>query len=158
MFPWNSQFPFQQSKMPDYLKKMNPNEVENYVSQVMSQVFGGDLSSSFPFPKQQENQEEESAAPKKRKKASHEIFETTEHVFVKLDVEPETAKQMKIEHSSHRLYLQNFPEEGKSDYINLPSLVKRKGSKAVYREKVLELTLLKNEDPTLTEIGIIYNE
>lgn len=156
MFPWNSQFPFQQSKLPDYLKKMNPNDVENYVSQVMSQVFGNDLASSFPFPKQAE--EDQMDPEPSSAKPRHEIFETSDHVFVKAEMAPETAKQVKIQHSSHKLFLENYPSEGHTEAIALPSLIRRKGSKAVYKQPFLEVALMKNEDNTMTEIFISENE
>ncbi|ALC81315.1 MULTISPECIES: Hsp20/alpha crystallin family protein [Bacillus] len=145
MFDWNRFFPFQNQFTKDQFKQMNPNEVESYVNQVMSSVFGKGYPSQFPFRDPLHNEDNNHAAH---------TFETNDHVFVKLQINEKQLEEIKIKHTSHTLIIENFPKDGDDHKIILPSLVKRKGTKASYNDGNLEIRFMKLEDYQLSEIEI----
>ncbi|MTH51994.1 hypothetical protein GKZ89_01140 [Bacillus mangrovi] len=151
MFPWNKQNPFNQQKLPDFFSKMNPNQVENYVQQVMGQVFGQDQpSGGFPYQFGQFGQQgEEKKAPQ-----TEDWFEATDRLYFKIPVPRKTAKDVLIQHNSHQLTLVNFPGKGEKQTFQMPHAVRRKGTKASYQDEVLELVFIKMEDSNVTEITI----
>jgi HSP20 family molecular chaperone IbpA len=144
MFDWNRLFPFQNQFTKDQMKQMNPNEVEAYVNQVMESVFGNAYPAQFPF---RDPMHSESKSP------AH-TFETNDHVFVKLQINENQLKEIKIKHTSHTLVIENFPKNGENHKLVLPALVKRKGTKASYNEGTLEIRFMKKEDYHLSEIEI----
>lgn len=149
MFPWNNKMPFNEINSPDSLKNMNPNEVEKYIQHVMKSVFGGDFSQTFPFQGDLNNYTNHT--PKINK---HEIFETSDFIYVKIPVEETLLPLLKIQHTSSQLIIINYPAEGEQKTIMLPSPVKRKGTKAIYRGNMLEIRLIRNEDHHFSEIPI----
>ncbi|AZB43186.1 spore gernimation protein GerT [Bacillus sp. FJAT-42376] len=152
MFPWNKQYPFNQQKLPDFFKKMNPNQVENYVQQVMGQVFGQDQAAGFPYQFAENHEEKQKSVP------SESWYEATDRLYFKIPIPAEQAKNVKIQHNSHQLTLVNFPETGEKKSFQMPFLVRRKGTKATYQNEELELSFLKNEDLNVTEIHIPEEE
>jgi len=144
MFPWNKS---PSKHMNDWMKNMNPKEVEEYVNQVMNQIFG----SSFPF----ESSSISSPIIKKEEKQQHiDIFETKEYVYVTVAITEEQKRKMKIQHNSHLLYLVNYPKQNDKKKVMLPSPVKRKGTKVYIRDGKLEIKLIKLEDHQFSEIEI----
>jgi HSP20 family molecular chaperone IbpA len=153
MFPWNKQFPFDQSGFTQHFNKMNPKEVENYIQTVMKNVFGGDFSQGFPFqgePSQNDNRVISSKPPKP------EIFETNDYVYVKLPVEMDDVENIKIQHTNHQLIVNNYPKQSEQNKFMLPSPVKRKGTRARYVEGYLEIQFLRLHDHTISEVDIKY--
>lgn len=153
MFPWNKQFPFDQSGFTQHFNKMNPKEVENYIQTVMKNVFGGDFSQGFPFqgePSQNDNRVKSSKPPKP------EIFETNDYVYVKLPVEMDDVENIKIQHTNHQLIVNNYPKQSEQNKFMLPSPVKRKGTRARYVEGYLEIQFLRLHDHTISEVDITY--
>ncbi|MCY9393176.1 spore gernimation protein GerT, partial [Bacillus haynesii] len=84
------------------------------------------------------------------------IFETTSHVFVKIPLNKEQLNLLKIKHTSQTLIIENYPEKGRQEKVVLPSLVRRKGTKAIFKDGILEVMFLKNEDFNLSEIDITF--
>jgi len=82
MFPWNKHFPFnnQTGQMPDTFKNMNPKNVEEYIQNVMGNVFGEGFSQQFPY---QGNLTAKDNQPKGNP-VNTELFETNDNIFVKL--------------------------------------------------------------------------
>jgi HSP20 family molecular chaperone IbpA len=153
MFPWNKQFPFDQSSFTQHFNKMNPKEVENYIQTVMKNVFGGDFSQGFPFqgePSQNDNRVKSSKPPKP------EIFETNDYVYVKLPVEMDDVENIKIQHTNHQLIVNNYPKQSEQNKFMLPSPVKRKGTRARYVEGYLEIQFLRLHEHTISEVDITY--
>ncbi|ADM38124.1 Hsp20/alpha crystallin family protein [Bacillus spizizenii ATCC 6633 = JCM 2499] len=152
MFEWNKYFPFHNQFSKEALKKADPKEVETYVNRVMESVFGSDYAAQFPFrdplPKK-----EQPAKPDA--KPDIDIFETADHVFVKVPISESQLEQLKIKHTSHALMIENFPNLGHPKKINLPCLVKRKGTKAVYKDGLLEVMFQKQQDYNMSEVEII---
>lgn len=153
MFPWNKQFPFDQSGFTQHFNKMNPKEVENYIQSVMKNVFGGDFSQSFPFQGEiPQNQISEDSS----KQSQPDIFETNDYVYVKLPISKENVSHIKIQHTNHQLIVINYPKESKQTKYMLPSPVKRKGTSARYIEGFLEIQFLKLQDYSISEVDISY--
>lgn len=95
---------FPQSIFQGSIKKADPKEVEHYVNSVMESVFGSDSAAQFPFrdplPTKEKTQ---------RTEPDIDIFETADHVFVKVAVTESQLEQLKIKHTSHRLLIEHFP-------------------------------------------------
>ncbi|TXC93153.1 spore gernimation protein GerT [Metabacillus litoralis] len=150
MFPWNKQFPFDQSSFTKNLNKMNPKEVENYIQNVMKNVFGGDLSQSFPF----QGDLTQNERVEKVEKPTPEIFETNEFVYVKLNIPKNHDKDIKLQHTNHQLLVKNYPKQGDVSKYMLPAPVKRKGTKARYIDHYLEIQLVKLDENSISEVDI----
>ncbi|WP_299093482.1 Hsp20/alpha crystallin family protein [uncultured Metabacillus sp.] len=150
MFPWNKQFPFDQTGFTQHFNKMNPKEVENYIQSVMKNVFGGDFSQQFPFQGEllQKNKNERSS-----KQDSPEIFETNDYIYVKLPVSEEEIGKLKLQHTRHQFIVQHQSEETKH---MLPAPVKRKGTKARYTDGFLEIQFIKLQEESISEVAISY--
>lgn len=142
MFPWNKS-PSQ--NMNDWMKNLNPKEVEQYVNQVMNQVFG----TSFPFETSSISNQF-----KKKDEVQLDIFETKEFVYVTVPITDEQKRKIKIQHNSHLLFLVHYPKENEKKKIMLPSPVKKKGTKIYIQEDKLEIKFLKLEDHQYSEIEI----
>lgn len=154
MFPWNKQFPFNQSDFTTQLNKMNPKEVENYIQSVMKNVFGGDFTQSFPFQGELSKQVQTENSPKQ---TPPELFETNEFVYVKLPISEKNVGSIKIQHTNNQLIINN--ESKKADQTTkytLPSPVKRKGTKARYVDGFLEIQLIKLKEHSISEVDITY--
>ncbi|WP_226666665.1 Hsp20/alpha crystallin family protein [Metabacillus litoralis] len=149
MFPWNKQFPFDQTGFTKNLNKMNPKEVENYIQSVMKNVFGGDLSQSFPF-------QGDLSPNEKVQTPKPEIFETNEYVYVKLNISKNHDNDIKVQHTNHQLIIKNYPKQGEVSKYMLPAPVKRKGTKARYIDNYLEIQLVKLTENSISEIDITY--
>ncbi|MCO4850506.1 Hsp20/alpha crystallin family protein [Bacillus vallismortis] len=151
MFEWNKYFPFHNQFSKETLKKTDPKEVETYVNRVMESVFGSDYAAQFPF---------RDPLPKKEQPAKSDttsdidLFETTDHVFVKVPISEGQLDQVKIKHTSHTLMIENLPNVNHPKKINLPCLVKRKGTKAVYKDGLLEVMFQKQHDYNMSEVEI----
>ncbi|WFE12519.1 spore gernimation protein GerT [Bacillus atrophaeus] len=150
MFEWNKYFPFQNQFSKEALKNVDPKDVEDYVNRVMESVFGSNHAAQFPFrdplPKKEKSMD---AAPE------IDIFETADHVFVKIPAAKEQIDNIKIKHTSQALFVENFHQKDQQKKVVLPSLVKRKGTKAVYKDGLLEVMFLKYDDYNLSEVEIM---
>jgi HSP20 family protein len=153
MFPWNKQFPFEQTGFTQHLNKMNPKEVENYIQSVMKNVFGGDFSQSFPFQGEIPQHEIKGNSSKQ---TQPEIFETNDYVYVKLPISKEDVCNIKIQHTNTQLFVNNYPEQSEQAKYILPSPVKRKGTNARYVEGYLEIQFLRQHDYRISEVDISY--
>lgn len=149
MFPWNKQFPFDQSGFTKHLNKMNPKEVENYIQNVMKNVFSGDFTQNFPFQGQITNNEN-------HEKPKPEIFETNDYVYVKLPLNDTDYRKIKLQHTNHQLIVTNYPKELDQSKYMLPCPVKRKGTKARYFDDFIEMQFLKLSESSISEIDISY--
>jgi HSP20 family molecular chaperone IbpA len=175
MFPWNSFFPFNKN-MKDMMKNMNPQDVDQYVKGVMGEMFPKDwqgMQNPGDFMKnmggmmtgmngmegtngnstQQSRQEHEDHHPVEKIPVN--IFEALESVYIQLKISDEAlVKNMKIFHTSNQAILENIPSSGERQVITLPSLVKKKGSSAQYKDGILEIKIPKSIDLQFTEIDV----
>ncbi|MCP6683925.1 Hsp20/alpha crystallin family protein [Bacillus nakamurai] len=153
MFEWNRYFPFNNQFSKETFKNADPKDVESYVNQVMESVFGSDYAGQFPFrdPLSKKTEPVEAAPPK----PEIDLFETSDHVFAKIPVEQDELDHIRIKHTSHSLVIENSSLSEEKKEIVLPSLVKRKGTKAVYRDGIIEVMFSKQEDYNLSEVEIM---
>ncbi|MFN2745729.1 MULTISPECIES: hypothetical protein [Bacillus] len=156
MFDWQRFFPFQQFSK-DGVQGADPKDVEQYIHQIMKNVFGPGYTGQFPF---RDPLSQESPAAKEHGPSDEhdpiDVFETTSHVFVKIPLTKEQLNPLKIKHTSQTLIMENYPEPGQQKKVILPSLVRRKGTKALYKDGILEVMFFKNEDFNLSEIDITF--
>ncbi|MGR3764615.1 Hsp20/alpha crystallin family protein [Rossellomorea sp. NS-SX7] len=165
MFPW-SLFPFSKD-MKEQMNQMNPKEIDSYVQDMMKKMFPGGWSNMMnpteamkghqPFihPMSNEPNHQESKASTPANSIPVNIFETFEDVYIRLKIpDEEWMKQMKIFHTSNQAIIENIPEHGDRQVLTLPSLVKRKGAIAQFRDGILELKIPKSIDIQYTEIDV----
>lgn len=153
MFEWNRYFPFNNHFSKETFKNADPKDVESYVNRVMESVFGSGYAGQFPFRDPLSQKAEPVEA--KPEKPEIDLFETSDHVFAKIPVEQDELDHIRIKHTSHSLVIENSSLfEGKKEIV-LPSLVKRKGTKAVYRDGIIEVMFSKQEDYNLSEVEIM---
>ncbi|MGM0845295.1 MAG: Hsp20/alpha crystallin family protein [Bacillota bacterium] len=165
MFPWNSFFPFNKN-MKDMMKNMNPQEVDQYVKGVMKQMFPsdwqgmqnpGDLMSNMNNMMNGSSSEtsREHSHQENSEKIPVNVFEALENIYIQLKIsDEELVKKMKVFHTSNQAILENIPSAGERQVITLPSLVKKKGSSAQYKEGILEIKIPKSIDLQYTEIDV----
>lgn len=149
MFPWNksSNMPFH---MNDMLKNMNPKDVEKYVNDVMTQVFGESLPTSFPHHVSNSNDEKR----KEKQQPNMDVFETNDFVYVRIPIDRKNVKRLTVRHTHHTLEIVYDSEKVETKKIMLPSPVRRKGTKTFIRENELEIQLVKMNEIDYTEIEI----
>ena len=159
MFPWNL---FQFNKdMQSKMKQMNPEEVNQYVQKMMDNMF------SSGFPHNMNNQEmmknvhpfqSTHEHPNSQSNDSHlkySIFETHECIFVRIQIDSEKwLEELKVYHTSNLLILEHIPSYTDKHSIPLPSLVKKKGSTASFKDGILEIKMGKNIDMQYSEVDI----
>ncbi|RLQ95396.1 Hsp20/alpha crystallin family protein [Falsibacillus albus] len=159
MFPWNMMFPFNKDTK-NVMKQMKPEEVEGYVEGMMSKLFPGQMQSMFnpddlmkqmnPFFQQQKEQR-----PQASSSIDAQVFETFEDVYVRIPVkEDESISHMRVYHTSNQAIIENMPKLGDRHVVTLPSLVKKKGSYAQYKEGILEIKIPKSLDMQFTEVDV----
>ncbi|WLR43341.1 spore gernimation protein GerT [Bacillus carboniphilus] len=151
--PWDQFFPFEgKNNFTDMLNNMDPNDVENYVQQIMKKVFGeNQFSDQFPFNSGTFNPIVNNSQTRSSK---IEIFNMKDHIYVKVPLNVERANHLKIQHSSYELILHNYPDEGETTTQILPSAVRRKGTKVSREENHIEIRFIKRDDIDYTEIEI----
>lgn len=161
MFPWNL-FPFNK-QMKDQMKQMNPKEVDSYIQGMMKNMFPGGWDSmmnpnemmkgvqSFVPPMNNQPKRPDSSSPS----IPTNVFESFEDVYIRFQIpNEEWMKELRIFHTSNQAIIENIPENGDRQVITLPSLVKKKGAIAQYKEGVLELKIPKSIDMQYTEIDV----
>ncbi|RIW35055.1 Hsp20/alpha crystallin family protein [Bacillus salacetis] len=175
MFPWNSFFPFNKN-MKDMMKNMNPQDVDQYVKGVMHEMFPkdwqgmqnpGDLMKNMGGMMNGfngmngSNEKAGEYSPDGQDDRQHNekipvnIFESLESIYIQLKIsDEELVKNMKVFHTSNQAILENIPSSGERQVITLPSLVKKKGSSAQYKEGILEIKIPKSIDLQFTEIDV----
>ncbi|WP_175991391.1 Hsp20/alpha crystallin family protein [Bacillus sp. Marseille-Q1617] len=167
MFPW-SLFPFSKD-MKEQMNQMNPKEIDSYVQDMMKKMFPGGWNNMMnpaetmkghqPFIHPMSNEPNHHHQDSKGSSPSHSIpvniFETFEDVYIRLKIpNDEWMKQLKIYHTSNQAIIENIPEHGDRQVLTLPSLVKRKGAVAQFRDGILELKIPKSIDMQYTEIDV----
>jgi HSP20 family molecular chaperone IbpA len=165
MFPW-SLFPFNKD-MKEQMNNMNPKEIDSYVQNMMKNMFPGGWSSMMnpnegmkghqPFihPMDGESAQRDQGTPPRQNQIPVNIFETFEDVYIRMKIPSDDwMKQMKIYHTSNQAIIENIPEQGDRQVLTLPSLVKKKGAMAQYKDGVLELKIPRSIDMQYTEIDV----
>lgn len=155
MFPWNM-LPFDKNSQRKFLE-MKPEEIENYVQQMMGKMFQPDMKGMFKPEEWLKGMQQQGASPsdKPTNKLNSEIFETHDFVYVRVPLKNDTwLNQMKMFYTSNQVIIEHIPDFSDKHTIVLPATVKRKGASATHRDGVLELRLPKIVDLQFSEIDI----
>lgn len=162
MFPWNL-FPFSK-EMQSKMQHMKPEEINQYVQNMMGKMFQSSVSKEMnpqdilkelqgfhPFHQTHAHV----STPSHDEKLNYAVFETHDHIFVRIQIETEDwLRQLKLTHTSHLLILEHIPQMGDKHSIPLPSLVQKKGTTAQFKDNMLEVKIPKNADMQYSEIDI----
>lgn len=171
MFPWNM-FPFNNKN--NFMKQMNSQDIEKQVQNMISQFMpeqwkdmfnhedmikraasmfqnGGQPQSNQASENTQQDQPQPSASPA----IDVSVFETFDDIYVRLPIKNESwLKQVKIYHTSNQAIIENIPEMGQRHVITLPTLIKKKGTIAQYKDEMLEIKMTKSADMQYTEVDV----
>ena len=152
MFPWNF-FPFSK-EMQAKLQRMKPEEINQFVQNMMNNMFQSTSPHSMNMNPEVFSEEFQEPA-KTNSKLHYTLFETHDDIFVRVEIESEDWLQaMKLTHTSNLLILEHIPGWEDTHKIPLPSLVKKKGTTAHYKEGMLEIKIPKNIDLQFSEVDI----
>ena len=147
--------------MQDKLQRMKPEEINQFVQSMMNKMFQTSLPNMMNL-----NQDEfmkgfhpfqdiNGTSRNQSKKLQFSIFETHDDIFVRIVIESEEwLKALKLTHTSNLLIIEHIPEHEDSQKIPLPTLVKKKGTTAQYKDGMLEVKIPKNIDLQYSEVDI----
>jgi hypothetical protein len=155
LFPWNM-LPFDKNSQRKFLE-MKPEEIENYVQQMMGKMLQPDMKGMFKPEEWLKGMQQQDTSPsdKPTNKLNAEIFETHDFVYVRVPLKNDAwLNQMKMFYTSNQVIIEHIPDFSDKHTIVLPATVKRKGASATHRDGVLELRLPKIVDLQFSEIDI----
>jgi HSP20 family molecular chaperone IbpA len=154
MFPWNL-FPFNKD-MKDNLQKMKPEEINNYVQDIIGKVMPGNFRGMMN-PQDVFNgfQPASPSSTASSGPLNSSAFETHDFVYVRIPIKDEEwIKFIQIYHTSNQLIVENIPQREDKHIITLPAIVKKKGSSANYKDGILEVKIPKNVDMQFSQIDV----
>ncbi|GKU80859.1 Hsp20/alpha crystallin family protein [Niallia sp. NCCP-28] len=156
MFPWNL-FPFNK----DAKSKMNgmkPADIQNYVQEMMDKMMPDSLQKMNPqdmFKNITSANNSNTANQTANKLFDYVVFETHHHCFVRIPILDEAwLKNIKIYYTSNQVIIQHIPKESDKHIITLPSVVRKKGSIAAFKEGILEIKIQKSNEMSYSEIDV----
>ncbi|QQZ11148.1 Hsp20/alpha crystallin family protein [Heyndrickxia vini] len=171
MFPWNM-FPFNKNNI---MKQINPQDIEKQVQNMLSQFMPGKWEGMFNHEdmlkratsmfqqntdQNTTNSETNTATQDQQPQSTPtefdvSVFETFDDIYVRTPIKDEEwLKRVKIYHTSNQVIIENIPEVGQRHVITLPSLIKKKGTVAQYKDEMLEIKMTKNADMQFTEVDV----
>ncbi|GIN88365.1 hypothetical protein J6TS2_47510 [Heyndrickxia sporothermodurans] len=172
MFPWNL-FPFGNKNNP--MKQFNPQEIEKQVKDMMSQFIPGQFEGMFNYEDMikrassmfqngeftqtsQTSQSSETMNQQSSNTSSNidvNLFETFDDIYIRIPIKDEEwLKKVKIYHTSNQAIIENIPEIGNRHVVTLPTLIKKKGTVAQYKDEILEIKMTKHPDMQYTEVDV----
>lgn len=151
MFPFNF-FPFNKD-MKNKLQHMKPDEIDQFIKNILGNVMPaqtGNTVNSQDFVNHFR-----SPPPQQVNSLNSTAFETHDSVFVRIPIKDESLlKDVRIYHTANQLMVENIPERDDKHSITLPSMVKKKGSSAKFRDGILEIKLIKSHDIHYSQIDV----
>jgi HSP20 family molecular chaperone IbpA len=154
MFPWNM-FPFNKD-MKDTLQKMKPEEVDNYVQDIIGKIMPGNMRGMMN-PQDMFNGFQSSVSQQQPATGvlNSTSFETHDFVFVRIPIKHEEwIRNLRIYHTSNQLIVEHVPKHEDKHIITLPAIVRKKGASANYKDSVLEVKIPKNIDMQFSQIDV----
>ena len=131
-------------KKDPFDEKMLQNLIEQWTKQMFPAYF-----------QPQTNKKNAEQRSNKKMNLKEEIFETHDYIFIRIPIsDRQNLKNIKIQFSHTRCTIQGLLENQRPYEIILPKPVQKKGAKAVYRDQVLEIQLVKSLDWHFGEIDI----
>ncbi|MET3695979.1 hypothetical protein SAMN05877753_102489 [Bacillus oleivorans] len=155
MFPWNWKMPFGKQNENAIGGPFSPEQFQKYVDQMMNQMFPPQFKEIMNNPASWNNRPYQGTSNPSLSPFSEKVFETHEDVFVRLTIEDKSwLDKMKISYTRNQCMITDAPEEGDTWMIHLPSLVRKKGAKTVFKDNILEIKLPKSVEWQETEIEL----
>ncbi|TYR81740.1 spore gernimation protein GerT [Priestia megaterium] len=159
MFPFGK-FPFK-NQGEGFNGNLNPKNIDQYVQQVLSnamgQSFPGFMKNNEFFKQAQQMYDQQLSQTKEQHtKLQPTIFETHEECIIQLPLQnKEAVQQLKVAHTPYSCMIEGYyDDEPFREEWKLPCSVSRKGSKASYRNGILEIKLIKYHNLPVTEIDV----
>ncbi|MFQ3545971.1 Hsp20/alpha crystallin family protein [Halobacillus rhizosphaerae] len=149
MNPFQSLFPFGED-VDKWMKASQSNDIHKFVNGVLSNSMPKGLAQMPGFSNMGfSNMGAEQA------KLNETVFDSHDHVYVKIPIhDPSSLDSLKIYHKSYQLIIEGVPYKGDLHTITLPSLVRKKGTVARYRDNELQIRLPKKIDTQYSEVNI----
>ncbi|HWO76264.1 MAG TPA: Hsp20/alpha crystallin family protein [Bacillus sp. (in: firmicutes)] len=157
MFPWNWKMPFGKQNEHSIGGSFSPEHFQKYVDQMMNQMFPPQIKEMMSNPSSWSHRfnQHQGAADYSASPFSEKVFETHDDVFIRLTIEDKSwLHQMKISYTRNQCMIMDAPAEGDTWTIPLPSLVRKKGAKTVFKDNILEIKLPKSVEWQETEIEL----
>ncbi|WP_342351986.1 Hsp20/alpha crystallin family protein [Neobacillus soli] len=148
MFPFNKD-------MKDSMSKMKPDQIENFVQDLMGKVMPGNMRGMMN--PQEMFTGSQSSPPQQQTTGilNSTAFETHDFVFVRIPIKnDEWVRQLRIYHTSNQLIVEHIPQPEDKHTITLPAIVKKKGASANYKDSMLEVKIPKNVDMQFSQIDV----
>ncbi|WP_223701884.1 Hsp20/alpha crystallin family protein [Sutcliffiella deserti] len=158
MFPWSKMFPFPKEYMKDDIFKQT--DVEGMMNKAMKNKIPAPhqmLDSTNFFEQSFDMLNRIQSKKKKHKKTGFDanVFETHEDVIIRFPLSPEEKiLELKTTHDTTTCYIENVPHNGNKQSIKLPCTVKSNGTKAIYKNGIVEIKIPKETNIPLTKIPI----
>lgn len=142
MFPWN---------WFDKNFQLDENALQNLIEQWTKQMW----PHNFQAKSGNQTNERSDHLPEERPSLQEEVFETHDYIFIRIPIRSRhNVKNIKIQFSHNKCTLTGLLENNEPYVLLLPSPVQKKGARAVYRDEVLEIQLVKSFDWHMSEIDI----
>jgi HSP20 family molecular chaperone IbpA len=151
-------FPFPKDYMKEDIFKQS--DVDNWMNKAM----GGKLPASSQMLHSTDFFEQSfdllnnvQSKKKKKKKPGFEanVFETHDDVIIRFPLSSEEKLlELKTYHDFTTCYIENIPHTGNKQTISLPSVVKSSGTKAKYKNGIVEIRIPKETNIPMTKIPI----
>ena len=135
--------------MKDSMQKMKPEEINNYVQDLLGKIMPGGTRGMMNNPMEMFNgfQNAPSQGQESVGALNSSAFETHDFVYVRIPIKnAEWVKQLRIYHTSNQLIVEHIPQLDDKHTITLPAIVKRKGAAANFKDGTLEVRIPKNID------------
>lgn len=154
MFPFNM-FPFNKD-MKESLQNMKPDEISNYVQDIITKVMPGNMKGMMnPQDFQNNFQSGQARQPENSNGISSTAYETHDFVFVRISIKSEEwVRKLRLYHTSNQLIIEHIPQHEDKHIITLPAIVKKKGAAANYKDGTLEVRIPKNIDMQYSQIDV----
>ena len=150
MNPWNFLFPFQKH-MKNFSPGMGTNEMETFMKNMFEQVSKNSANDAAAG----NNIHQPAGEAENTNPLNVHVFETHHDVYVRVPVKnTESLKKLKIYHTSNTAIVEDYPHIGDKHIFTLPSIVKKKGGSANFKDGILEIRLEKAFDLQYSEINI----
>lgn len=133
---------------------MNDFSIENYIKQVLSQSMPSSLLPNL-FNESEKNDGNDHKENNYKQRRNYQVFELHYFVIVRIEIEPHIdVNDLKIYHTSNQLILEGLPDKNGKKVIPLPAVVHHKGTKAIFKDHILEISIPKGKDNRLTQIDV----
>ncbi len=142
--------------MKDKMTKMKPEEINNYVQDIMGKIMPANMKGGMN-PQEMFQGFPSSVSPQEPSRGilNSTAFETHDFVYVRIPIKREEwVKQLRIFHTSNQLIVEHFPHHDDKHTIILPAIVKKKGATATFKDNMLEVKIPKNVDMQFSQIDV----